>query len=121
MSKLTICCTACRKEAVVSDPYTLGVKSLIARSVLGMREIERGRNSLASFCGIMDMLPPFSIPAYADHNHCLAKISMKCARENMVAASAHLNQCCGVPFDEIIDVPVTCDGTWSKRGFTERW
>ena len=38
--------------------------------------------------------------------------------DNMVAASAHLHQSCGVPFDEIIDAAVTCDGTWSKRGFT---
>ena len=118
VSKLTICCTARKKEAVVSDPYTSDAKSLNGRSVLGVREIGRGRNSLGSFCGIMDMLPPLSIPAYTDHNCCLAKISIKCARENMVAASAHLHQSRGVPFDEIIDVPVTCDGTWSKRGFT---
>ena len=32
--------------------------------------------------------------------------------------SAHLHQSCKVPFDEIIDAAVTCDGTWSKRGFT---
>lgn len=66
----------------------------------------------------MDMLPPLSIPAYRDHNFCLAKISLECARENMVAASARLHQSRGVPFDEIIDVAVTCDGTWSKCGFT---
>ena len=40
---------------------------------------------------------------------------MECARENMVAASAHLHQSCGMPFDEITDVVVTCNGTWSKR------
>ena len=90
VSKLTICCTntACKKEAVVSDPYASDTRSLNARSVLGMREIGRGRNSLVSFCGIMDMLPPLSIPAYTDHNRCLVKTSMECARENMLIAES---------------------------------
>ena len=48
---------------------------------------------------------------------CLAEISMECARENMVAASAHLHQSHGVPFDEIVYI-VTCDGTWCKHRFT---
>lgn len=53
VSKLMICCTntACKKAAVDSDPYASDAKSLNARSVLGMREIGRGRNSLVSFCG----------------------------------------------------------------------
>ena len=118
VSKLMICCanTACNKEAAVSDPYASDSKSLNTRSVLGMREIGRGRNSLESFCGIMDLPPPLSIPAYRDHNRRLAKISMECAGENMLAACLH--QLRGVPCDEIIDIAVTCDGTWSKRGFT---
>ena len=68
VSKLMIVCTntACRKEAVVSDPYASDAKSLNTRSVLGMQEIGRGRNGLESFCGIMDMLPPLNIPAYSN-------------------------------------------------------
>ena len=43
---------------------------------------------------------------------------MECARENMLAVSAHLHQLHGVPFDKIIDVIVTCDRIWSKHGLT---
>ena len=34
------------------------------------------------------------------------------------AASAYLHSLHSVAPDEVIDVAVTCDGTWSKRGFT---
>ena len=37
---------------------------------------------------------------------------------NQHAASIHLHDLYGVPDDEALDVCVTCDGTWSKRGFT---
>ena len=120
VSKLTVCCTstACTNNAAVSDPYVSDAKCLNARSVLGMREIGKGRNSLETFCGMMDMLPPVSIPAFSDHNRHLSEISMESARENILAASAHLHQFHGVPPDQNIDVVVTCDGTWLKRGFT---
>ena len=120
VSKLVIRCTnaACGKEVVLSDPYSQEAKSLNARSVLGMRAIGRGRASLESFCGLMDMLPPVSGPSYCDHNQHLARVSLECCFENMLAASAHLHQLHSADPRALIDVAVTCDGTWSKRGFT---
>ena len=38
--------------------------------------------------------------------------------DSFKAASAHLHDLEGVPHDQVIDVVVTCDATWSKRGFT---
>ena len=43
---------------------------------------------------------------------------MDSALENMRAASAHIHKLQGVSPDEVINVTVTCDDTWSKRGFT---
>lgn len=70
VSKLMICCpnTAYNKESSISDPYSETAKSLNARSVLAMRTIGRGHNSLESFCGVMDMLPPLTLRAFSAHN-----------------------------------------------------
>ena len=120
VSKLMICCTntACNAEAAVSDPYFPESTSLNTRSVLGMREIGRGKKSLEPFCGVMDMLPPLSSPAYIEHNHRVADAVMAVALENMCAASAHLHKLQGVDPTTVLDITVTCDGTWSKRGHT---
>ena len=120
VSKLMICCTntACSKEVTISDPYSSTAKSLNTRSVFAMREIGKGQAGLESLCGWMNMLPPLCASTYSERNHDLAKVAMECAVKNMRAASDHLHDLRGVPRDEVIDVCVTCDGTWSKRGFT---
>ena len=43
---------------------------------------------------------------------------MEVATSNMLAASAHLHYLHGAKSTDIIDIAVTCDATWSKRGFT---
>ena len=120
VSKLVIGCTSsvCDKEAEITNPYSSDAKSLNARSVIAMRAIGRGQASLESFCGFMDMLPPMGPSSYSEHNQTLAMLSMEVASENMSAASVHLHRLRGVGPTEVIDVAVTCDGTWSKRGFT---
>lgn len=119
VSKLSICCTntECGKEAKVSDPYSAEAKSVNARSILAMRDIGRGRAYLESFCGMMDMLPPVVGSAFMVHNQSLAECALKVATDNMINASNHLHRLKGVNPNDILDVKVTCDGTWSRRGF----
>ena len=122
VSKLMISCTntACKNEALVSDPYSSDKesKALNMRSVMGMREIGRGMAGLQNFCGIMDMLPPVTVKAFRDLNETLSKASREAVTENMKAASAHLHWLRGVDPGSVLDIAVTCDGTWSKRGYT---
>ena len=120
VSKMSICSTnsECSKTTMISNPYDSDAKHLNARSILAMRAIGRGRSSLESFCGFMDMLPPVTSPSFIQHNQCLAMSSMNVASENMLAVSAHLHKLHDVEPTEVINVAVTCDGTWSKRGFT---
>lgn len=99
----------------MSDPYSSKAKSLNTRSVLAMRSIGRGHSSMSKFCGMMDMLSPLSKP---EHNHSIAIASEKAALEEMCSASAYLHALHGSAPTEVIDTAVTCDGTWSKRGFT---
>lgn len=72
---------------------------------------------MESFFGMMDMLPPVSTRSYMVHNNALAA-SMSIAKDNMIAASEYLHFLNGVQPLDILDVKVTCDGTWSRRGFT---
>ena len=124
VSKLTICCTntACNKEAAVSDPFSrkteTSSKALNLRSVMGMREIGKGLASLEYFCGLMDMLPPVTSHAYNELNSSLSDASKATASDNMRAASAYLHHLRGADPDTVLDIAVTCDGTWSKRGHT---
>ena len=115
VSKLLICCsnTACNNEAAVCDPYLPESKSLNARSILAVRQI--GRANLDSFCAYMDMLPPVSSGSFSIHTHRLASVAMGEVSKLMQAASAHLHELHGVGPTVVIDINVTCDGTWSKR------
>ena len=120
VSDLRICCTntECNNEVKVSDPNSPEAKALNLRSTLSMRMIGKGRAGLESFCGVMDMLPPVTAHAYSSHLSVLAEASVQAAADNMRAASEYLHSLLGATPEEVVDVVVTCDGTWSKRGFT---
>ena len=64
------------------------------------------------------MLPPVTAHAYSSHLSVLAEASVQAAADNMRAASEYLHSLLGAIPEEVVDVVVTCDGTWSKRGFT---
>ena len=108
----------CDYAVTISDPYSSKAKSLNTRSVLAMRSIGRGHSSMSKFCGVMVMLSPLSKPCFSQHNHAIALASEEAAKNEMLSASAYLHALHGSAPTEIIDVAVTCDGTWSKRGFT---
>ena len=119
VSTLKICRTnpECGKESKISDPYSSESKSLNARSVLAMREIGRGSKYMQTFFGTMDMLPPVHTHSYMLHNQALAAASISVAKENMMAVADYLHRVNGVGPRDVLDVKVTCDGTWSRRGF----
>ena len=120
VSRLSIQCSSltCSTAAYLTDPYSEEAKALNTSSVLGMRMIGRGRSGLETFCAIMNMLPPVSATSYSEHNSRIREASAADTEACQLAASVHLHDIVNVPHDEAIDVCVTCDGTWSKRGFT---
>ena len=62
----------CKPYSVDKDYKSKESKSLNVRSVMGMRAIGRGLSGLESFCGMMNMLPPVSAPAFSLLNSDLA-------------------------------------------------
>ena len=120
VSDLRICSsnTECNKEEKVSDPYSPEAKALNLRSALSMRVIGKGRTGLESFCGVMVMLPPVIAHAYSSHLSVLADASVQAAANNMRAASEYFHSLLSAIPEEVVDVVVTCNGTWSKLSFT---
>ncbi len=51
------------------------------------------------------------------HNQSLCAAAMSIANANMVTAADYLHRLKGVEPHDVLDVKVTCDGTWSRRGF----
>ena len=116
VAKISLSCSHCKKEVVVTDPYRKEDVSVNSRATLAMRAIGKGRSALQTFSGVMGMLLPVCAQAYISHN----KNILEASRELL-----SLNCCCwtlcSARDDELVDVKVTCDGTWSKRGFTTLW
>lgn len=69
-----------------------------------------------TFFAMMDMLPPVWPSALSVHN--MGDASEKTALDNMLAASAYFHALHGTEPTEVVNIAVTCDGMWSKRGFT---
>ena len=101
---------SCRKGWVAKEDVSLN-----SRATLAMRAIGKGRSALQTFSGVMEMLPPVCAQAYTFHNKKILEASRELVSLNF-AAAAELRVC--AKDDELVDVKVTCDGTWSKRGFT---
>ena len=80
--------------------------------------VGRGRSGLETFCAFMNTLPPVSPPCYSEYNQRILKASLAEAEASQKAAASQLHKLQGCLEGEVIDVAVTCDGTWSKRGFT---
>ena len=112
VAKISLSCSHCKKEVVVTDPYRKEDVSVNSRATLAMRAIGKGRSALQTFSGVMGMLPPVCAQAYISHNKKILEASRELVSLNFAAAELRV----GARDDELVDVKVTCDGTWSEQG-----
>ena len=115
VTKLAICCSVCGKSSAITDPYQKRDMETDIKSVLAMRAIGKGRAGLETFCGMMGMLPPVSQRAYTTQNQKLFVVSGEEREATFADAAAELRK--DVPEEQVLDITVTCDGTWARRGF----
>lgn len=116
MVKMAICCTVCGKSSKIMDPYSPEDLKVNTRSVVAARTISKGRNGLATFVGIMGMPPPLARAHVVLHNELIHDATTQESQASMLAAAAHLCKELKAKDDETVDVKVTCDGTWQRRG-----
>ena len=103
-------------EDAFSDPCKYS-KALNSRFVLAGRMCGRGSAGLETICGVMGLPPPVFPKCYSEHNSMLQQITYKVGMKSCRSASAQLHRLQGADPDDVVDVTVTCDGTWSRRGF----
>lgn len=114
--KLAFCCTMCGKTSVITDPHSEDDLQVNSRSVLAGRVMGKGRAGVATYHGMMGMLPPVTQQHYSYYNESIQYASEAERETSCAAAAAHLRK--DVVGDELLDIKVTCDATWQKRG---RW
>ena len=120
VSRMSIQCENPARNMIsyLNNPYSEEARVVNTLSVLGMRMVGRGRSGLETFCAFMNTLSPVSPPCYSEHNQRILEASIAEAAASQEAAASCLHELQGRSENDAIDVAVTCDGTWSKRGFT---
>ena len=102
------------RNPFLTDSYREEDLAVNSRSIIGMRVIGKGRSSLESFTGIMSMLPPtLQTTLFQPHESNLLGFYSR-EREPVFCCWENLHKL--VKDDEIVDIQVTCDGTWSRHG-----
>lgn len=127
MSKFTIFCSSCNAETTMVTSSSVADRGtsndVNRRAVYHSIETGNGYEGLASFCSIMNM-PCLSKPAYYKQLDNILVALEEEAKEEMKKAGQELRDFIiskenNVADDgRVIDVAVSFDGTWAKRGFT---
>ncbi|XP_028412384.1 uncharacterized protein LOC114535204 [Dendronephthya gigantea] len=126
MSDLSASCSSCQEESDLETSSSIPGKGFSAdvnrRAVYYSVETGGGYESLATFCSIMNM-PCISKTAYYQHlDTILSALEME-AKEEMTEAGQSLRKLVLTENEmeddgSVLDVGVSFDGTWAKRGFT---
>ena len=106
-----------RQKAVVSDPYAPDANNCMPR-LSWCCGLWTKANLSTVFLWTEGHTSSSSGPFIKAAQQGIAPHSMEVASSNMLAASAHLNHLHDAKSIDIIDVAVTCDGTWSNRSVT---
>ena len=124
--KITLSCPSCGaviSEKLHTSPDAAGHRypDVNARTILAMRTIGAGHASIEEFCRVMG-LPGISKNTYHTHTKRIYDRSNRAAEENLQIAARKVRQAYeeadpDLRGQDIIDIAVSYDGTWQKRGF----
>lgn len=81
----------------------------------------KGRTGLETIAAVLDLPPPVTDNSYSDHNVYISKVLHEHAEAEQLAAVGRLRDLHKAGPNDIVDVEVTFDGTWSKRGHTAQY
>ncbi|CAB3996136.1 Hypothetical predicted protein [Paramuricea clavata] len=118
-------CTKCRQGVDMDTSKPVEGKAcsfdVNRRTNFAMGELGLGREALATICEILNMPPPVSDSAYQKHNRSVNLATRKVLEERLNDAGHRVRTFLQKDDAEILDVAVSFDGTWSKRGFTANY
>lgn len=126
MTDLSVQCSACHEESPLETSFLVTQRGkcedVNRRMVYHSIETGGGFESLVTFCSIMNM-PCLSKTAYYQHVETIMTALEGEAKDEMRAAGQRLrtlilNESDDKESESTLDVAVSFDGTWAKRGFT---
>ena len=129
-SLIHIECTKCKKKVHLQTSANPGgnwkaqsAVDINRRMVFSACEMGVGREAIAVMCEILNMPPPCQTKAWSDHSQALYKAHKDAVDEKLAKARAHVHELRrkenpDLNEDDDIEIAVSFDGTWSKRGFT---
>ena len=100
----------CGKKSFITNPYCDGDLEVNGRSVLAARAVGNGIADLATFAGIMGMPAPVAANHFSLREREIAFTTKKERKASFERAVAKASA------DDIINIRVTCDATWQRRG-----
>ena len=83
---------------------------------LAMFAIGRNRQQAVRFCANMDMPQPVALESWRGHLKAINKTTMNVAEVSMRRAAKGMKKA----NENILEVTVSCDGTWQKRGYSSK-
>lgn len=88
------------------------------RSTLAMRAIGKGRAALVKFCAVINKPGPAAKETFTTHVKVIAHevISQEVAQHEIQMAAREIRGNSGVKKNQAVDVAVSCDSTWARRG-----
>ena len=127
MSGFSIECTSCNTTTPMATSATISNRGrsfdVNRRAVYHSLETGGGYESLSTFCGIMNM-PCISKKAYQEQVDVILEAQQSEAQAELTKAGKKLHDVLVQESDnelateDVLDVTVSFDGTWAKRGFT---
>ena len=83
------------------------------RAVYGMRTIGVDHTGLEKLCGMLNMPKPMTVKNFNNNSNMLRDAAKVVAEKSMVVAVNDLRKDA-----DVIDIGVSVDGTWQRRGFS---
>ena len=118
--ELSIFCSKCKYRNNFYTSKLLNQKGIFdinTRTIYTMRTLGIGYSGIQKFTTLMNMPKPMTSKNYDKLVLKIANITEEVAQETMADAVAELRQNCQNE-DEILDIGISCDGTWQRRGFS---
>ena len=108
-----------------TTPRTIQGKDLNRRIVYGTFEMGVGKEGIAKLCEMLNMPFSISLSTWYEHEEALLKAHEEILEEQLAKNRAEARmqaiqeECITDANDQmIISIPVSFDGSWSKRGYT---
>ena len=116
-----LCCDDCSNITYI--PFTtVGSRKILTinrQSVFAARCIGGTYSSLAMFCAMFGLPSPIARRTYTTYVKEITRGSVEVAETSLKQAREEVREISGATSDDdIVDIVISCDGTWQKRGFS---